>query len=394
MKLSERIQSVAESATLAVTARAAQMRAEGIDVISFGAGEPDFPTPPHIVEAACKALTDGQTKYSKPASGLAALKKAVCGKLDRENGLEYSPQQVLVTVGGKDAAYLVMQALLDPGDEVIIPAPYWVSYPEMAKLAGGVPVIIEGKQEAGFCITPDQLRNAITDRTRLFIFNSPSNPGGHIYDADQTRAIAEVLSGTDVAVISDEIYDRLVFTDAELLSFAAVSADAYQRTITLNSASKTYSMTGWRLGFAAGPVELTKAMAKLQSQDTSGAATFSQVAYAAALNGDQSCVAAMREEFARRGRFMCDRLNAIDGVRCNPSGGAFYSFPDVSGTYARLGVTSSHSFAAKLLEEARVAVVPGGAFGMDANVRLSFAIGMDQIESGLDRIADLVAAGK
>ncbi len=393
MKLSQRIQSVAESATLAVTARAAQMRAEGIDVISFGAGEPDFPTPPHIVEAARKALTDGQTKYPKPASGLAVLKTAVCAKLRRENDLEYTPQQVMISVGGKDAVYGLMQALLDPGDEVIIPVPYWVSYPEMAKLAGAVPVFVEGKQESGFCVTPDQVRDAITARTRLFIFNSPSNPGGHVYNSDQVRAIAGAFAGTDVTVVSDEIYDRLVYDDEPCLSFAATGDDAYQRTVTLNSASKTYSMTGWRLGFAAGSPDIIKAMAKLQSQSTSGAATFSQIAYAAALDGDQSCVSAMRDEFARRGRFMCEALNAIDGIRCNPAGGAFYVFPDVSGTFERLSVTSSHSFAAKLLEDARVAVVPGGAFGMDTNVRLSFATGMDQIETGLDRIAKLVKAG-
>ncbi len=390
MKLSQRVQSVAESATLAVSSRAAQLRAQGVDVVGFGAGEPDFPTPPHIVKAANEALANGHTKYSKPATGLPVLKKAICEKLRRENNLEYAANQIISTVGAKDACYLIMQTLLDPGDEVIIPVPYWVSYPEMVKLAGGVPVFVQGLPENNLRVTPEQIREAVTDRTRLLVFNSPNNPGGFFYTSDQTRAVAEVLRGTDVAVLSDEIYDRLIFSDDPYLSFAACDSDSYARTITVNGPSKTYSMTGWRLGFAAGPSDVIKAMGKLLTQDTSGAVTFAQVACAAAMNGDQSCVEEMRLAFAERGRHMCDRLAGMPGIECPQTTGAFYAFPDVSGTFERLGVDSSGSFATKLLDEAGVAVVPGGAFGMDTHVRLSFAISMTQIDEGLNRIANLL----
>ncbi|MEE9296357.1 MAG: pyridoxal phosphate-dependent aminotransferase [Phycisphaerae bacterium] len=392
MNLSKRVQSLAESATLAVTARAAQLRSEGVDVISFGAGEPDFATPEHIIEAANKALADGHTKYSKPASGLAAVKKAACAKLKRENNLEYGTDQIVITAGGKNACHLVLQAIVDPGDEVIIPVPYWVSYPEIVKLAGGVPVFVQGTQENNFCVTPQQIRAAMTDRTRALIMNYPSNPAGHMYTPDQIRALADVLRGSEVTVISDEIYDRLIYGGRVFLSFAAVSEDAYQRTVTINSASKTYSMTGWRLGMIAGGRDLVQAAAKLQSQNTSGAVTFAQLAYAAALEGDQSCVEKMRDAFYERGRFVHARLNAIEGIQCNEPQGAFYVFPDVSGVYEKLGVDGSQSFAGRLLNEAHVAVVPGGAFGMDANVRISFATGMDQLEKGLTRLADWIAA--
>lgn len=390
MKLSQRVQDIAESATLAVSAKAAKMKAEGIDVISFGAGEPDFPTPPHIVEAAKRALDDGQTKYPKPASGLPVLKEAIRGKLERENDLTYAPDEIVVTVGGKIGGNLVMQAILDPGDEVIIPAPYWVSYPEMVKLAGGVPVFVHGDEANGFCLTPEQIKGAITERTRALIMNSPSNPAGHLYTPERIRAIADAVRGTDITVISDEIYDRLILDSTPHLSFAAVDDDAYCRTITLNSASKTYSMTGWRLGFVAGPRDVIKAIAKLQSQGTSGAATFAQHAYAVALTGDQACVNEMRQAFARRAEYTHATLTAIPGVTCVKPAGAFYAFPNVSGVYETLGVASSLAFADKLLEEARVAVVPGSAFGMDTNVRVSFATSMEQIEEGLSRLSEFI----
>ena len=390
MKLSTRISSIEASATLAVSARAAAMQAEGIDVVAFGAGEPDFPTPRHIVEAAKRALDEGQTKYPKPASGLLVLKGAIREKLRRENGLEYSPDQVIVTVGGKMACAMALQAVINPGDEVIIPVPYWVSYPAMVKLAGGVPVFVNGDEEKSFCLRPEQIRDAITKRTRALLMNSPSNPGGFMYSPDQIRAIAEAVSGPDITVISDEIYDRLVYGDRRHLSFAAVGEDAFDRTITINSASKTYSMPGWRLGFAAGPAEVVKAMAKLQSQGTSGAATFAQIAYAHALTEDQSCVDEMRTEYARRGPYMHAKLNEISGLRCVEPAGAFYCFPNVGGTYARLGVQGSVEFADRLINEAHVAVVPGVAFGMDSHVRLSFATNREQIEKGLTRLADFV----
>jgi len=391
MKLSRRVESMQESATMAVAARAAQLRRDGMDVIPFGAGEPDFPTPDHILAAAKKALDDGQTKYSKPASGVPIVKEAVCAKLERENRLTYAPRQVIVTVGGKDACYMALQALVEPGDEVIVPVPYWVSYPEMVALAGGVPVYLEGAAGNGFRITPDQIRRALSERTRVLILNYPSNPAGHMYTPQQVREIAELLSGTKVAVMADEIYDRLVFGGREFLSFAAAGDDAYQRTITINSASKTYAMPGWRIGFAAGPTDVIAAMAKLQSQSTSGAATFTQFAYAAALTGDQSWVDNMRAEFETRGRHMCRRLNEMPGVDCPDPEGAFYCFPSVAGAFGPLGVDSSQAFAEGLLNEAHVAVVPGGAFGMDHHVRLTFATSMERIEQGLERMARFVS---
>ncbi len=379
-----------ESATLAVSAKAARMKADGIDVVSFGAGEPDFDTPEHIRQAAIEALNAGQTRYPSPAFGLAVARKAVCESLTRDANLHYAPEQVIITSGGKDAAYLAFHALLDPGDEVVIPKPYWVSYPEMVRLAGGVPVFAVGPEKNDYKLTPEILRSAITPQTRMFILNTPSNPSGVTYHPEEVRALAQVLQERDLIVVSDEIYDRLLYDGQKTMSYAAVGDRAYVQTLTCNSASKTYAMTGWRLGYAAGPVEIVKAMAKLQSQSTSGAATFGQIAYATALSADQSCVAAMRAEFGRRGAHMWRRLTAISGVRCPKPTGAFYCFPNVSAAYAKLGVRGSIEFAARLLEEARVAVVPGEAFGMDEHVRLSFATGMQQIDKGLDRIEKLL----
>ncbi len=386
MKLSRRVVELVESATLAVSAKAARMKAKGVDVVSFGAGEPDFDTPAHIRQAAIDALNAGQTKYPSPASGLAAARKAVCESLARDAKLRYSPEQVIITSGGKDAAYLAFHALLDPGDEVVIPKPYWVSYPEMVRLTGGVPVYAVGPEKNDYKLTPEILRSALTPRTRMFILNSPSNPSGVTYHPEEIRALAQVLQDRDLIVLSDEIYDRLLFEGQKTMSYAAVSDRAFAQTLTCNSASKSYAMTGWRLGYAAGPVEIIKAMAKLQSQSTSGAATFSQIAFATALSADQSCVESMRVEFERRGAHMWRRLTSMPGVRCPKPTGAFYCFPNVSAAYARLGVRGSMEFSARLLEEAKVAVVPGEPFGMDEHVRLSFATGMQQIDKGLDRM--------
>ena len=392
MKISQRVQNLAESGTIAVSNKVAAMRAQGIDVVSLGAGEPDFDTPDHIKAAAAAALNGGETKYAKPASGVPELKQAVIGKLARENGLTYTPEQVVASVGGKEALYLAFATLLDPGDEVIIPAPYWVSYPEQVKLAGGVPVFVNAGADAGFRITPQQLRDALTPRTRVLVFNSPSNPTGAAYSPEETDALADVLADTDVVTFSDEMYDRLLFGGRKFKSFAATSAHAYDHTITFNAGSKTYSMTGWRIGYAAGPVDVIKGMAKLQSQTTSGAATFTMHALAAALNGDQSCVEEMRVEFERRGRFLGDRLNGMDGVVCPEPGGAFYAFPDVSGTFAAKGVSGSTEWAGRLLEDAHVGVVPGSDFGDDACVRLSFATSMAVLETALDRIEGFLAS--
>ncbi len=390
MKLSRLVQSISESPTLAVSALAAKMRADGKDVIGFGAGEPDFGTPQHIIDAAAAAMNNGATKYPKPSSGIPELKSAIQDKLKRENNLEHDTDDITVTVGGKMACNLLIKTLIDPGDEVIIPVPYWVSYPEFVRLAGGTPVFVQGSEANGLCVTADQIRAAITDRTRVLMLNYPSNPGGHMYHPDLVRSIADAVAGTNVTVIADEIYDRLVLDGTEFLSFAAASDDAYARTITVNSASKTYSMTGWRIGFVAGNRDVVKGVAKLDSQASSGAATFAQHAYAAALNGDQSCVDEMRTAFIERAACMHERLNAIRGVHCLKPAGAFYAFPNVGGTYERLGVSGSTDFSQKLLAEANVAVVPGVAFGMDDHVRFSFATSMDNIDTGLERVRAFV----
>ncbi len=391
MQISQRAQRMAESATMAVTGRAAQLRREGVDVVSFGAGEPDFDTPEHVKKAAIDALEGGQTGYAAPASGIVPLKTAIVHALARDAGLQYGPDQLIVTCGGKEALFLAFAAILDPGDEVIVPAPYWVSFPEQVTLCDGVPVIVEGNPQNDYKLTPDQVAAAVTDRTRAFVFNSPSNPGGFVYSPAEAAAIAKVLAGTGVIVLADEIYDQLVFGGASFANFASLSEDAYARTITFNASSKTYAMTGWRLGFAAGPAEIIGAMSKIQTQTTSGACNFTQFGYAAALAGDQGIVAERREEFARRGRYCFERLNAMPGVVCPRPQGAFYVLPDISANFERLGVAGSVEFSQKLLEEGRVAVVPGEAFGMDATVRLSFATDMETIARGLDRIAAFLA---
>ena len=390
MKLSQRVQQLAESATLAVSSKAAAMKKQGIDVVSFGAGEPDFPTPEHVRNACKAALDAGHTGYAKPASGIQAAKEAVCLKLKRENQLDYKPAQVLITVGGKEALYLACMALLDPGDEVILPAPYWVTYPEQIRLCGATPVIVEGCEAESFKLTPAQIAAAITPHTRALIFNSPSNPGGFTYSPEDVKAIAKVVAGRDIIVFSDEMYDRLIYGDQRFMSFAAVSSEVYNQTLTFNAGSKAYSMTGWRVGYVAGPEAIIKAMSKLQSQTTSGTATFNQHALVEALKGDQACVEVMRKEFERRAEYMHQRLNQIRGVHCVQPTGAFYAFPNVSGAFAKLGVSNSLDFAAKVLEQAHVALVPGVAFGMDTHVRLSFATSMEQIKEGLDRLEKLL----
>jgi len=390
--ISLRASQLSPSATLAVSAKAAQLKAEGVDVVGFGAGEPDFDTPQHIKQAGIEAIKAGHTKYAKPASGILPAKEAVCDKLRKENNLQYDTDQVLITVGGKEAVYLAIMALVDPGQEVIIPVPYWVSYPEQVRVAGGTPVFVEGDEANDFKLQPEQIAAKITEKTKLLILNSPSNPGGFTYTPAELRAIADMLAEhPHVMVLSDEIYDRLIYGEMEHLSFAATRPEMYDRTITLNGGSKTYAMTGWRLGYAAGPLEVIKAMSKIQSHSTSGTATFCQHALAAALRADQSCVEQMRQEFARRGEHMWKRLNAIDGVHCIRPTGAFYCFANVSGTYKKLGVSGSVEFAGRVLEEAHVALVPGVAFGSDAHVRLSFATSMEQIDKGLDRLAKLLA---
>ncbi len=386
-----RLRGLEESATIAVSNRAAEMQAAGIDVVSFGQGEPDFPTPNHIVDAATAALASGKTRYPKPFSGVAELKAAICGKLARENDLTYDPSQVMASVGGKEALSFAFAALLDPGDEVIIPAPYWVSYPEQVKLSEGVPVFVHADVRHGYKISPAQLEAAITDRTRIFVFTSPSNPTGAVYSPSEVAGLADVLEGRNIVVIADEIYDRLVYGGRTHRSWATTSRHAFEHTLTVNAGSKTYAMTGWRIGYAAGPTAIVREMIKLQSQTTSSAATFTMHALAAALDGDQSAVEEMRQEFERRATSLAAGLNAIPGVVCPEPGGAFYVFPDVSGTFARMGVTGSLDWCSKLLEEARVAVVPGAAFGADRCARFSFATSSESIKTGMQRLTEWLA---
>ena len=397
MKLSQRISTVTPSATIAITTKAKQMQADGIDVVSFGAGEPDFDTPQFIKDAAKAALDEGDTKYN-PRQG-AAVQRAIAEKLRRENNLSFEADQIIVTFGGKHAIYDLCQVLVDPGDRVLIPAPCWVSYPEMVRLAGGEPVLLPSTV-GEFKVTPQQILDAAPG-AKVLILNSPSNPTGVTYTPQELAAIARAVARTDLIVLSDEIYEKLVYGDMEFASFlnvAPAGSDLAQRTVLINGLSKTYSMTGWRLGWAAGPTDVISAMARLMSHETTNPVSFAQAAALAAYTDPAApeTVEAMRIEFEKRGRHMADRLNAIEGVTCAEPTGAFYCFPDVSSHYGRtfgaVDVTDSLSFARAALDEARVALVPGAPFGEDRCVRLSFATSMAQIDEGLDRLEKLLAA--
>ncbi|MBN1806641.1 MAG: pyridoxal phosphate-dependent aminotransferase [Sedimentisphaerales bacterium] len=392
MKVSKRAQEIPPSATLAVSARAQELKAGGADIVDFGAGEPDFDTPEYIKKAAVEALKAGKTKYTA-TSGLIELRAAIANKLRKENGLEYKPEQVIVNIGGKHSVYEAMQVVLDPGDEVILGTPYWVTYPETIKLAGAVAKIIQTDKKDSYKMTPSQLEGAITDKTAMVLINSPSNPGGFTYTPEELKAIANVLEGTKIMVLSDEIYEKLIYGDTKFVSFASLSEDAYDRTLTLNGLSKTFSMTGWRLGYTAGPLEVIKAMGRLQSHMTSNAVSFAQYAAIAAFGEPaEQATESMRQEFERRGKYMVERLNSIKGVECPESTGAFYCFPDVSSQYGRningAQINGSMDFAKALLEQTNVALVPGLSFGCDNNVRLSFACSLEQITKGLDRLQE------
>ncbi|ARN57898.1 pyridoxal phosphate-dependent aminotransferase [Sedimentisphaera salicampi] len=388
VKVSRRAKEVPASATMAVASRAKELKAQGVDVVSFGAGEPDFDTPDYIKQAAVKALKDGKTGYT-PTPGIPELREAVANKLQRDNNLEYEPTQVIINVGAKHSIYSTMQAVVDPGDEVILPAPYWVTYPEAIKLAGGKPVAVAGQEENQHKVSAEQIKAAITDKTSALLLNSPNNPGGFTYTPEELSEIAEVLEGTDIVVISDEIYEKLVYGDTVFQSFAAVSQDAYERTVTINGWSKAYAMTGWRLGFSAGPQEIISAMGRVQSHMTQNPVSFVQYAGIAAFDCADE-VEKMRSEFEKRAEYTYNRLNGIYGVHCDRPTGAFYCFPDVSSFYGKkIGgetVNNSIDFAKGLLEQANVALVPGGPFGCDKNIRLSFACSMENIEKGIDRL--------
>jgi len=393
MKLATRMTHIKPSPTLAVSAKAAAMKAQGIDVIGFGAGEPDFDTPEHIKEAAVAAIAAGFTKYT-PVGGTDDFKKAVAAKLKNDNNLEYSSKEILISCGAKHSLYNAFQALLNEGDEIIIPAPYWVSYPDMAYLAGAVPVIIGTSEQTGFKVTPEQVRGAITPRTRIFVLNSPSNPTGAAYSADELRALADVFLGTDVVVVSDEIYESLTYDGFTATSIVTVEPKLKEQALVVNGVSKTYSMTGWRIGYAAGPALLISAMTDIQSQSTSNPTSIAQKAGVAALNGSQDCIREMLLAFDKRRRYMVDRLNAIEGFSCFMPNGAFYTFPTVAGIYGKKTgstvINGSDDLATALLDSARVAVVAGSAFGADANIRLSYATSFETIEKGLDRIEAFV----
>lgn len=386
LKLSDRVQLIKPSPTLAVTNRAAELRAEGKDIIGLGAGEPDFDTPDHIKKAATEAIANGFTKYTA-VDGTPGLKSAIIDKLKKDNGLEYQANQVLVSCGGKQSFFNMSLALINPGDEVVIPAPYWVSYPDMVKIAEGEPVIIETDESTRFKITPEQLDAAITSKTRLVVLNSPSNPSGVAYTADELKALGEVLRKyPDVLIATDDMYEYIWWADFNFENIVTACPDLYDRTVVLNGVSKAYSMTGWRIGYAAGPAKLIGAMKKIQSQSTSNPTSISQVAAEAALRGGRDCVTPMVEAFKKRHDYLIDALNGIPGFSAITGDGAFYAYPCVKGAMAKAGISDDVEFAEKMLNEAGVAMVPGSAFGTPGYMRLSFATSMEKLEDAVARL--------
>jgi aspartate aminotransferase len=396
VELSKRVQAIKPSPTLAVTARAARLKAEGKDIIGLGAGEPDFDTPQHIKAAAIAAIDRGFTKYTA-VGGTPGLKNAIIAKFKRENGFDYTAGQILVSCGGKQSFFNLTLSVINPGDEVIIPAPYWVSYPDIVLIAEGKPVIVEAGIEQGFKITADQLEQAITPKTRMFVINSPSNPSGGVYTLDELKALGEVLlRHPHILIATDDMYEHILLSDGKFVNILNACPALYPRTVVLNGVSKAYAMTGWRIGYCAGPAHIITAMENVQSQSTSNPASISQVAAETALNGDQSCITPMVEAFRQRNRFVTDALNGIAGIHCLLSEGAFYAFADAREAIARLhgnGIIKDRSdiaFSEYLLEQGGVAVVPGSAFGSEGYIRLSFATAMSNLESALGRMAKLL----
>lgn len=385
MDLNERVTAITPSLTLAIDAKAKALVAAGQSVCGFGAGEPDFDTPEHIKEAAAKALRDGKTKYA-PNDGILELRAAIAEKLFSENKLSYKTEQILVSNGAKHSLFNIFMALCREGDEILIPAPFWLSYPEMVRVAGGKPVMVRGREAHGLKVTPEQLEAAITPRTKALIINSPSNPTGMVYTRQELRALAEVAVRHNLYIVSDEIYERMVYDGAEAVSVGSLSPEIFKRTITVNGFSKPYAMTGWRLGYYAGPVEIVKAGSALQSHSTSAPNTFAQYGAVAALRGPQDCVARMVVAFDERRRYLHKRLTDMPGVTCVRPTGAFYVFPNISA----FGLKSV-IFSERLLEAEKVAVVPGLPFGADENIRLSYACSMANIEEGMTRIERFLA---
>lgn len=384
MKLAARVGQLTPSMTLAIDTKAKAMKANGADVCNFSVGEPDFPTPAHIRKACEDAIEAGKTRYGAVA-GEMALREAIAKKLQNENGLCYGAENVIVTNGGKHSLFDLAMALIEPDDEVIIPAPYWLSYPEMVKLAQGKPVIVQTDVENNFKITPDQLQSAITPKTKLFVLNSPSNPTGVVYKPDEIRALADVIVRNNIYVVSDEIYEKLLYDDAKHISIGSVSPEAFERTIVSSGFAKAYAMTGWRVGFLAGAPELIKACSTIQGHSTSNVCTFAQYGAIAALEGPQDSVEEMRQAFAQRRKVILERVNAIPGLSCVVPDGAFYIMPSIQQT----GM-SSLDFCEALLEEQQVVTIPGIAFGTDGYIRISYASDLDTINKGMDRLDKFV----
>ncbi|RLQ95241.1 pyridoxal phosphate-dependent aminotransferase [Falsibacillus albus] len=389
MRLAERVKALTPSSTLAITAKAKEMKAAGIDVIGLGAGEPDFNTPQHIIEAAIEAMKQGHTKYT-PSGGLPALKDAIIDKFKTDQGLEYKRNEIIVTTGAKHALYTLFQVLLDEGDEVIIPIPYWVSYPEQVKLAGGEPIYLEGKEVNEYKITAEQLRGAVTTKTKAVIINSPSNPTGMLYSKQELEEIANVCLENNILIVSDEIYEKLIYGQHKHTSIAELSPQIKEQTIVINGVSKSHSMTGWRIGYAAGSQTVIKAMTDLASHSTSNPTTVSQYGAIAAYKGTQDPVEEMRTAFEERLNIIYDQLVKIPGFNCLKPQGAFYLFPNVKEAAMKTGFSDVDEFAKALLEEANVAVIPGSGFGSPDNIRLSYATSLDLLESAVNRIDEFV----
>ena len=387
--LSNRVQKIKTSATLAVSDKAKQLKAQGVQIVSMGSGEPDFDTPVNIQKAATQAIGAGETRYTA-VDGTPQLKKAICEKFKRENGLDYSVNEVMVSSGGKQVFYNLCQAILNKGDEVIIPSPYWVSYPDIVLLADATPVFIEAGLEQEFKITPEQLESSVNANTKLLVLNSPSNPTGAVYTKSEIESLGAVLERhPHVNVMSDDIYEHIRWEDDEFVNIAMACPNLKNRTIILNGVSKAYAMTGWRIGYAAGPEEIIKAMKKIQGQSTSNPSSISQAAALEAISGDQSFINMMVEAFERRHNFLVDSLNAIDGIECPQSRGAFYSFPRVQGLIDRLGLKDDVEFSTYCLDKISLALVPGSAFGAPGYVRLSFATSMDNLKLAIERLSNI-----
>lgn len=396
MELSKRAQAIKPSPTLAVTAKAARLKSEGKDIIGLGAGEPDFDTPQHIKDAAIAAINAGFTKYTQ-VGGTPALKSAIVTKFKRENGLDFNSKEILVSCGGKQSFFNLILATINPGDEVIIPAPYWVSYPDIVLIAEGKPVFIETGIEENFKITAEQLEKSITPKSRMFVINSPSNPSGSVYSLDELKALGDVLrKHPNILIASDDMYEHILLSDDKFVNILNACPDLQARTIILNGVSKAYAMTGWRIGYCGGPEYIITGMENIQSQSTSNPTSISQIAAEAALDGDQSCMVPMQIAFKERNQFVTDKLNAIPGIHCLLSGGAFYAFADVRQAIQRLQANkliendSDITFSELLLEKAGVAVVPGSAFGCKGYIRLSFATSMKNLAAAIERIDNLL----